>query len=387
MSNPLNYTIDLKKITSGYDRKTCWVQARAGALPPTTPGGPHTLVATMQKLLLTGSDIFYAIHSTHSTDAGNTWSPLVEQPGFGRQPHGDGETVVCDFWPKYHEKTGTLLGTGHSAYYLNNKIPHSNRPRRTPYAVYDASKMQWRAPRIMDMPDSATEADLFYNAGAGCTQRVDLPDGDILLPIYARNPATGRYDAIVLRCAFDGQTLTYRSRSNALATTIGRGFPEPSLAVFQGEYFLTLRNDESAFVSRSADGVTFSDPVEWTFDNGDVLGSYNTQAHWVTHPQGLFLVYTRRGLGNDHVFRHRAPVVMAQVDTQSLRVIRETERPIVPQRGARLGNFGVTPVSDTESWIIAAEWMQTTAPDHHDSTVCEKYGSDNTVWAARLQWQ
>ena len=30
----------------------------------------------------------------------------------------------------------------------------------------------------------------------------------------------------------------------------------------------------------------------------------------------LFLIYTRRGLNNDHVFRHRAPLVMAEFDEE-----------------------------------------------------------------------
>ncbi len=72
----------------------------------------------------------------------------------------------------------------------------------------------------------------------------------------------------------------------------------------------------------------------------------------------LFLVYTRRGLNNDHVFRHRAPLIMAEFDEENLCLIKESEMIIVPERGARLGNFGVTPVSDSESWVIVSEWMQ-----------------------------
>ena len=83
--------------------------------------------------------------------------------------------------------------------------------------------------------------------------------------------------------------------------------------------------------------------------------------------------------------RHRAPLFMAQVDTEQLRVIRDTEQVIIPERGARLGNFGVTRISERESWVVAAEWMQTTLPDPFDCTVCEKYGSDNSIWLARIK--
>jgi hypothetical protein len=70
--------------------------------------------------------------------------------------------------------------------------------------------------------------------------------------------------------------------------------------------------------------------------------------------------------------------MMAEVDPERCVVRRETERQLVPNRGARLGNFGVCHVTEDETWIIAAEWMQ---PEG-----CEQYGSDNTLWAAQLLW-
>lgn len=98
------------------------------------------------------------------------------------------------------------------------------------------------------------------------------------------------------------------------------------------------------------------------WDDGADLGNYNTQQHWVTHSNGLFLVYTRKGAHNDHVFRHRAPLFIAQVDPEKLCVVRSTERVLVPERGARLGNFGVAEVSENETWVTVAEWMQTWGP-------------------------
>jgi hypothetical protein len=51
---------------------------------------------------------------------------------------------------------------------------------------------------------------------------------------------------------------------------------------------------------------------------------------------------------------------------------------LVPERGARLGNFGVTEVSPDETWVTAAEWMQPQG--------VEKRGSDNRIWVAKIQW-
>jgi len=109
------------------------------------------------------------------------------------------------------------------------------------------------------------------------------------------------------------------------------------------------------------------------------LGNYNTQQHWVTHSDGLFLVYTRRGANNDHVFRHRAPLFIAQIDPERLCVIRETEKILVPEKGARFGNFGVTDVNEEQTWIVVTEWMQPIG--------CEKFGSNNNVFTAKIIWE
>ena len=62
-----------------------------------------------------------------------------------------------------------------------------------------------------------------------------------------------------------------------------RGLGEPSLTKFNGEYFMTIRNDNRGFVARSRDGLQFDKYLPWTFNDGTELGSYNTQQHWVTH--------------------------------------------------------------------------------------------------------
>jgi hypothetical protein len=85
------------------------------------------------------------------------------------------------------------------------------------------------------------------------------------------------------------------------------------------------------------------------------------------------------------VARHRAPLFIAQVDPDRLVVLRATERILVPEHGARLGNFGVTEVSPGETWVTVAEWMQTNppmriiAPDN-------PWGANNRVYAARILW-
>jgi len=376
----MRYDIELATVSSGYDRKTCWVQTRAGIIPPSTA------VLTTQKLRLTGSDIFYALHSMRSDDLGRTWSPLVKQDTLDRRPIGDKiEAAPCDFTPAWHAATGMLLGTGHTALYTDDELVERPYPRQTFYTVYDESADRWSEWKTLDMPDAGH----FFNAGAGCTQRLDLPNGDILLPIYfqSRESESGFYQATVVRCSFDGTNLSYREHGDELSAPDPRGFCEPSLTAFAGRYFLTLRNDARGYAAVSDDGLHFTPPKPWTFDDGEELGNYNTQQHWIAHSDALFLVYTRRGANNDHVFRHRAPLFMAEVDTDRLCVIRETERIVVPERGARLGNFGTVNVSKGESWVVVSEWMQTNPPNWSDSAICECYGSDNSIFISRIRWE
>ena len=377
----MNVAVDLQVVREGYDRKTCWVQTRAGVLPS------DQAVITTQKLLLSGSDIFYAIHSLHSNDGGRTFSEPMPQEGLGRRPSPDDPNRIicpCDGTPAYHEASGKLLLTGHTAVYEQGDLAARYR-RNLWYSVYDPDQRHWSDMRTVSLPDSG----YLYSAGAGCVQRVDLPDGDILIPVYGHSrdqfeSGDPLAHASVVRCRFDGTDMTYLEHGPPLSRPEGRGFCEPSLARFRGRYYLTLRNDVRGYVCAGDDGLHFDEPIPWCFDDGEELGNYNTQQHWLIHKGDLTLVYTRRGADNDHVFRHRAPLFMARVDPERLCVIRDTEVVVVPEHGARLGNFGITQRNADESWVVVSEWMQTTAPNPHDSTVCEAYGSNNRIFIARI---
>ena len=93
------------------------------------------------------------------------------------------------------------------------------------------------------------------------------------------------------------------------------------------------------------------------FDDGKPLGSYNTQQHWVTIGSGLFLVYTRKGASNDHIMRHRAPLFIGQVNPDTLQVIRSTERILIAENQATLGNSGICRISHDESWVTCGEGL------------------------------
>jgi hypothetical protein len=330
--------------------------------------------------LRSGSDVFFALSEWRSSDFGKTWTGPVEHgETLGRRREDSGTIVgVCDMTPGWHAATRTLLTTGHTVRYVDDQAPVAGGRREPVYSTYDPGGRAWRPWQVLELPDEPR----FRNAGAGSTQRFDVDDGSILLPVYFKDPSGTRhgcYSATVVRCAFDGVRLTYLQHGTELTVAEPRGFCEPSITRHEGRFYLTLRNDVRGYVAVGDDGLHFDTPIPWRFDDGSELGNYNTQQHWVTHADALYLVYTRRGLQNDHVFRHRAPLMIAQVDPQKLVVVRETERALVPNRGARLGNFSVCDVTADETWIAVAEWMQPVG--------CEQYGSDNTIWVARIVWR
>ena len=374
----LDYEITRDVPTQYFDGEMCYVHPRAGLVPNQGVNGMPEIAMTMTTLDLAGSDVFKGMYGLYTSDMGKTWSSVEKQekmsPRFETIDGVRRPVAASDFTPQYHKSSKKLLGIGHTVAYTTDwKVAHP-RPRHTSYSTYNPTSHQWKEWRKLEMPD----LEKFYNAGAGSVQRYDLENGEILLPIYFLPPDSNS-QVTVLRCVFDGETLRYKEHGNELSIDDDtRGLHEPSLTYYKGKYFLVMRNDKTSFVTSSQDGLNYLPYKKWTFDDGSDLGTYNTQQHWVTHSNGLFLVYTRRGADNDHVFRHRAPLFIAQVDPDKLQVIRDTERILVEERGARLGNFGVVDISPDETWVTVSEWMQPSG--------VEKYGSDGSVWVARLHW-
>lgn len=396
-AKPKRLSITPSIVSEGYDHVTCWTQGRAAALP----GGGA--VMTAQKLVLAGCDDYGCIHSRASRGSLAEWSDFVPQAGLARRAGASGiEIALCDGTPIWHTATGKVLATGHTAgYRVGQNCPESHLsiyrgeavgglvPSRTWYSVYDRASDTWAPSRQLLVPP---ELGVF---GAGCTQRVDLADGTLQLPAYSLPMKDHPAAAIVLRCAFDGETLSLIESGPAihlppeLADSPARGFCEPSVARIGDHFVLTLREYDKGYVATSKDGLRFNKPVPWTWrEDGADIGSYNTQQHFATIGGRLYLVYTRRGANNDHVFRHRAPLFIAEVslDGPSPALLRESEQIAVPERGARLGNFGVTHISDAEAWVVACEWMQSWKGGGEAGwRDCEAHGANNAIWLSRIE--
>lgn len=350
----LDYTLELTEILPGLPGSAKWFQPRPVAIP--TSDGTPLAVMTVQKAL--GSDFYTGLSTLKSRDGGRTWSPPHEDPGHGWRPGENGLNIgVCDITLGWHAPTKKVIGIGHTATYTAKGFAGIEYRRDTVWITYDPATDRWTPWRILDFP-ATPEQRTFINGVHG--QWLTETDGSLLVPYYFLPPKIAdkrwqfSFRGAVARLRFDGDQLTYVTEGRELNLAVPRGLYEKSLTWYRGKYYMTLRNDLRGYVTVSEDGMNFAPVRAWTFDDGSDLGSYNTQQKWVTHSDGLFLVYTRRGANNDHIPRHRAPLFIAEVDPEKLHVIRRTERVAVPERGADVGNFDATTVNRDETWITTA---------------------------------
>ncbi len=358
----LNYRLELTVPIQGaaIDSGHAWTHVRVAPIPQ--PDEVPTLFMTMSKYSVGGMDVYFDPHLSKSLDFGKCWSaPSIIENIKTQKVNDQTFKTLGDMTPKWHHASNTLLVTGKTFFYIDTESSANYWEREIGYAVYDPASGDWSKLKYLELPEKDHSGAPFLGENAGNTQRVDLPSGDILLPIYYTrvkgSPKHNRIATVIL-CSFDGRELKYKEHGSELTLNLGRGLFEPSLAYFQGEYFLTIRNDKRGFITRSKDGLHFEPVKPWTWQNGEEIGNANTQQHWITHKEKLYLVYTRKGANNEHIFRNRAPLFMSEVDTQNLNLIQETERIVVPERGAAIGNFGITRINEDETWIVAAQSQQ-----------------------------
>ena len=356
----------------------CWFHPRAAAIPGVGKDGMPSVIMTIQKHLVV-SDYYSGLYYMRTDDLGGTWSDPIEIPELAWQYEPDGTTVsVADVTPGWHAQTGKLLAIGIKVRYSKQGKQLLDKPRSHDgaYSIFDPENNTWTPWKMISnvpYPDSK-----FHLVNPGCVQWLVKSNGNILVPIYFSGPELGESSVTVLECSFDGKTLTYLRHGEEMTVKGGRGLGEPSLVFFKDTYYITMRNNFTAYVARSKNGMDWEPFKEWKFDDGEVLGSYNTQAHWLVHSDGLFLSYTRKGYNNDHIPRNRAPIFLAQVNPDKLEVIRSTEKVLIPERGAMLGNFGASAITSEESWVTDAEFMVGDKPHPR--------GADGSVWVARVKW-
>ena len=265
-----------QRLFSGFDGKTCKIQ------PSIATDGSGTVLLAWQNLLLTGSDVFYGESMAKSTDGGKTFAPGVDQKIFADTWEGKIRTTYYGT-VNYSKRNRRWYGLGAAQRYVNDKVPMlksvDGRPATFPmYYTVDPEKGEFTSRHELQVPFE-------YARTLPFGQKLECENGDLLVPFYVipkKNDANHKSYCVVTRCRFEGEMLKVVSAGTPLADdTYPRGIGEPSLAKLNGKYYLTLRTDVQGLWSESDDGVTFSKPRPWRWDDGSLLENYNTQQHWL----------------------------------------------------------------------------------------------------------
>lgn len=351
-------------VLKGRQNNQCWFSPGIAVVPPASPGGtPEVFVGVSQ---LVGNDMGTP-HWIRTRDLGAHWTPPMESQNLLGVPHEDFFFEKPNVNLFYHRKTRRLLGIGsthfsrdegtHFAFKME-KIDSAREcpiPNRMVMTEWDFSAGDFAPWRAVSLPEELAR---WYRVSWPRAQH-EFPDGSVLVPFYGRETADNPFMAVaVMRADIGDEGFVCREVGNLLREDTERGLAEPSVAQFQGRFFLTIRHDLRAFVATSEDGLHYGEPTPWRFDDGEELGNFNTQQHWLVQGDSLFLLYNRRSELNHGVFRCRAPLYVAQVDPERLRVVRKSERIVFPEKGARMGNFGVANVTEDEAWVVTGEWLE-----------------------------
>lgn len=356
---------------------TTWFHPRACLVPG--PGDQPRVFMNLQSI--GGSDYFGPVHAMHSDDLRQSWTDPVPVPPLGRIPvpgHEGLEAGVCDVVPQYHPASDTTLCLGHVVFYRGPRFSKNDQLARYPVYAVRRSDGSWSERKILEWDDP--RGGFIYSNN--CGQRVNLPNGDILLAFTFGPKSEARMVAGV-RCSFDGENLEILEVGPALKNPAGRGLLEPSVTRFRDRFYLTIRAEDSrGYVSVSEDGLHYQQQRAWTWDDGEPVDMSTTQQHWLTHSDALYLVYTRKDPTNENVIRWRSPLWTARVDPDTLTLIRSTERVVLPLDGdgvnepdqvPLMGNFHITNISETESWVTVGEWLP-------------RGGAKGNLLLARLRW-
>ncbi len=267
----------------------------------------------------------------------------------------------------------------------SNSLPAS--PRQVPvFSIYDPGS-GWSPMQKLEAPGMSS----CDNWRVACAQLAFTPEGQILLPVYFE---TGRvefyghdspqFSACVMQAVLDGEDLRVINSSNVLSHPVARGFCEPSLYYYNGEYFLTIRaEDGRGYWSHSADPLHFPEPQPWSFSDSELLIMSSTQQHWLELNGKLHLVYTRDTGENSDVMRFRAPLLIARFHPESGTLERDSEQVVLPHEirdgvHGLLGNFHCLSLPDGSGIVVDAAAFLKVRGDDIVGQSCE-------IWIAQVK--
>ena len=387
---PLIKSITKETLWKNRDGKSrTWFHPRACMIPGGSmipgdriPGDSDKPVALMTLQEIGGSDYFGQVHWSISSDLGKTWTEPTPIAALGRDAipgrDDDLKAAVCDVTPQYHPPTNSVLALGHVVFYKGKYFARKEQLPRYPVYVTRDGDGKWSKRKILQW-DDPRGGHIYSN---NCGQRVVLTDGTIQMS-FTFGPKAEHRMVSGVRANFDGENLTVGKVGEPMHNPKGRGLLEPSVTKFDDRFWITIRaEDGRGYVSVSDDGLTWDKKNAWAWEDGTPIDMSTTQQHWLTHSEGLFLVYTRKNKTNANVIRWRSPLWVARVDPERRCLIRSSEQVVLPLVGdginnpnsvALMGNFNVTNVSEDESWVTVGEWMP-------------KNGYRGDVLLARIRW-
>ncbi len=341
-----------------YFHPTIWLVPQSGLL-----------VMTLQTVR--GSDFYGPVLSCCSTDKGESWSSPRPIPSLGINPYDNGTVFegVCDVVPDYHPQTGRLLAIGHNVFYLKEgfldtlgDFQRKKQQSLQRYGVYSVGDLQGNWSERKELRFEGFEKSSSFVCG--CTQKLILPDGDMIIPFTFADWGRQDRQCCTFLCGFDGEQIFAKKRGNILTHRAGRGLLEPSLAYFKGKFYLTLRaEDGHGYHADSDDGLHWSALQAWRWQDNETLTMSTTQQHWLELGGKLYLVYTRKTDDNENVIRWRSPLFMAEFDPQKKCLLKESEACVFPlrytdadkQQAALMGNFHPCILSENEALVSVGE--------------------------------
>ena len=341
-------------------------------------------MASMQDI--SNSDFYGEPLYAVSADRGATWSraAAVEALRHSHRPGTPEDFVEGVADPRiFTLQDGSVIMLGCSNFYLGSsranadarnldKIPAA----RSYYAIWSPETQVWGARHELEVPGWGER-----NLAAACIQAQTIGADQIIVPAYVdsdeNDPQSGhpkRAGVMSILFRHAGGKLEFVGKSRILNLAVKRGLMEPSVVQLpDGSFAMTIRaEDGNMYCAFAPDGLAWSEPEPWRWEDGSEIRTDSTQQHWIRLGSHVFLVYTRfDGSNYPEPFRYRAPLYFAEAVPGEARLIRASEQVVFPRMKRnnieyRYGNFHCTPLGENAALITdAAYYAEVVGPNQH----------------------
>lgn len=323
---------------------------------------------------INNSDVYAAPMYSISSDQGKTWSKPQPITPLKSVELNDGSGTVEGFAdPRpFVLPDGKVIVIGCATFYKGNtlsvlaKDKKAQKPveHKAPsyYAIWSPESGQWSQRYTLELPGVDTK-----RYSSACTQIAIRKDGKIIVPLYVDINVKVEHESPIHQHRFGAMTALYEykngkleftGKSDILSIPIKRGMCEPSVIEFADNRFaMTIRaEDKNMYCAVSDDGINWSKPQPWKWQDGSAIVTDSTQQHWVRLGKKVFLVYTRNDGSNSKIMRYRAPMYIAEALPEKAQLIKASEKVVFPRATlngveALLGNFHCTQIDNNAALV------------------------------------